>query len=223
MIENCNAPLEPKGLGVEIPFVPQEEFVIGVYSLVDEAIACELDRLRSQEGVVPSCRPGCCHCCRYHILTNIAEARTLGQYIRREFSADQLLDLRRRTRQWHEWDNSRPGRHPSSAMIEEGDLSLYDHSCPFDVHGACSIYPVRPAVCRAHFVSSHPRFCFSANDPDSIEEAPVVLSSVVEAAGMVSVLVRTQIEEEGLDFSRSLLLLPQWLAIEMGWDFSILP
>ncbi|MDG4476178.1 hypothetical protein [Thiovibrio frasassiensis] len=221
MIENRNVAISPKDFGADTPIGPQETFVKGVYSLVDEAIACELDRLRREEGIVPSCQPGCCHCCRYHILTNSAEAHTLAQYIRREFSAEQLNDLRLRTLQWHAWDNSRPGRHPASTMVVAGDLSLYEHSCPLDVNGVCCVYPVRPVVCRAHFVSSPPRFCFTANDPESAEDAPQVLNSVVEAVSPFSLVIREQIEATGQDFSRSQMLLPQWLAIEMGWDFPI--
>lgn len=218
MIENRPVAMRSQDLGPDLPIAPQEILVNGMYSLVDEAIAGELDRLHCEEGIVPSCQPGCSHCCRYHILTNVAEATTMVQYIRREFSAEQINDLRLRTMHWHAWDNSRPGRHPASTMVEEGDRSLYDHSCPLDVNGVCSVYPVRPVVCRAHFVSSPPRFCLTANDPDSAEKAPVVLHSLVEAAEPFSLSIRKHIEATGQDFSRSLMLLPQWLAKEMGWD-----
>lgn len=223
MIENRNLVMGLNAFGTDTPSALHENFVTGVYALVDEAIACELDRLGREKDIVPSCKPGCCHCCRYHILTNIAEAHTLAQYIRREFSAEQINDLHLRTLQWHEWDNSRPGRHPDSAMAEQGDLPIYDHSCPLDVNGVCSVYPVRPVVCRAHFVSSPPRFCFTANDPESTEDAPKVLTPFVDAASSFSLVIREHIEDAGLDFSRSLMLLPQWLAIEMGWDFPVSP
>lgn len=209
------------GIGADLPLAPQERFVLGVYAALDAAIACELDRLRGEEGIVPSCRPGCCHCCRYHILTNSAEAHTLAQYIRREFSAAQKERLRRRTRHWHAWDNAKPGRHPSSSPGEQADLSCYDHSCPLDVHGVCGVYPVRPVVCRTHFVSSPPRFCQVANDPESTVEAPMMLRSVVAAASPFALALQEHIENAGLDFSRSKMLLPQWLALEMGWDFAI--
>lgn len=221
LIENRNLAMSPNDLATDIPVAPQEQFVNNVYLLVDEAIARELERLHREEGIVPSCQPGCCHCCRYHILTNGAEAHTLAQYIRREFSAEQINDLRLRTLHWHAWDNARPGRHPASVMVEQGDASLYDHSCPLDVDGVCSVYPVRPVVCRAHFVSSPIRLCFTANDPESVEKGPVVLNSLVAAASPFSLAIRGNIEAAGQDFSRSLMLLPQWLAIEMGWDFSL--
>jgi len=223
LIENSNLAMVPKEFGADVPIAPQENFVIGVYSSVDAAIACELDRLCCEDGISPDCKSGCCHCCRYHILTNIAEAHTLAQYIRREFSASQIDDLRLRTQQWHEWDNARPGRHRLSSLDARTDSDNYEHSCPLDVNGVCSVYPVRPVVCRAHFVSSAPCFCGTANDPESTEAAPTVLFSVVEAASPFSLEIREYIEDSGLDFSRSLMLLPQWLAIEMGWDFAISP
>ncbi|MFA6500183.1 MAG: hypothetical protein WC256_09335 [Desulfurivibrionaceae bacterium] len=221
MIENSNFATDSEEFGADVSIAPQEKFVIGVYASLDEAIACELDRLRREEGVVPSCKPGCCHCCRYHILTNSAEAHTLAQYIRREFSADQIADLRLRTQQWHEWDDSKPGRHPSSSIDEQADLSSYDHSCPLDVNGVCGAYPVRPVVCRTHFVCSQPLSCQVANDPKSTEDAPMMLRSVVTVAGPFSRALQDHIENAGLDFSRSRMLLPQWLAIEMGWNFTI--
>jgi len=221
LIENSNFGMDPEEFGADIPITPRKNFVNGVYSAVDEAIACELDRLRSKEGIIPTCKLGCCHCCRQHILTNIAEAHTLAQYVKRELSVDQTNDLRMRTQQWHEWDNSRPGRYPSTNIDELTDLSNYDHCCPLLVNGACIAYPVRPVVCRTHFVCSHPLFCRAVNDPKSTEDAPVALTSVVTATSPFSRAIRDHIENAGLDFSRSIMLLPHWLAIEMGWDFAI--
>jgi hypothetical protein len=45
-----------------------------------------------------------------------------------------------------------------------------------------------------------------------------VLTSILEAAQPLSQPLRTDIEAAGLEFSRSIMLLPHWLAIEMGWD-----
>jgi len=221
LVEKSDPGMDSGKSGAGLPITPQERFVLGVYASLDAAIAGELDRLRGEEGIAPHCRPGCCHCCRYHILTNSAEAHTLAQYIRREFSADQRDGLRMRTRQWHEWDNSKPGRYPSSKIDEGADLSCYDHSCPLDVDGVCGAYPVRPVVCRTHFVSSRSQSCQVANDPKSTEDAPLMLRSVVAAAGPFSTALQDHIEGAGLDFSRSRMLLPQWLAIEMGWDFTL--
>ncbi|OGQ99146.1 MAG: hypothetical protein A2505_08855 [Deltaproteobacteria bacterium RIFOXYD12_FULL_55_16] len=222
LIENNKSAVVLDESGANLPMALQEDFVIGVYASLDEAIACELARLCCEESIVPSCKAGCCYCCRHHILTSIAEAHTLAQYIRREFSAEQINDLRLRTQQWHEWDNAKPGRYPSSILHDgQDDLSSCAHSCPLDVNGVCGAYPVRPVVCRTHLVCSSPLSCRAANDPDSGADAPEMLRSVVMAASPFFMAIKVQIESAGLDFSRSIMLLPQWLALEMGWDFSI--
>jgi Fe-S-cluster containining protein len=207
--------------GVDIPVTAQESCVRDAYLAVDEATASGLDRLRSEEGIVPTCKLGCSCCCRYHIPVNIAEAHTLAQYVRRELSIDQIAALRLRTQQWHEWDNSRPGRYRSPNIGTEMDLSNYDHGCPLLVDGACIAYPVRPIVCRTHYVSSLPLFCCAATDPQSTEAAPVTLKSVVTATDPFSRVIEDHIERAGLDVSRSIMLLPHWLAINMGWEFAL--
>jgi hypothetical protein len=222
LIENSKFVKGAEEFGAHIPISPQEEFVNNIYAALDAATARELDRLENEEGILPRCELGCFHCCRCNILTNIAEAHALAQYIRREFSPEQLDSLRLRTQQWHEWDDSRPGRHPSAEIGEQTGLSSYDHCCPLVVDGVCSAYSVRPVVCRTHLVSSPPSSCYRANDPDSTEEAPAMLRSVVIAASPFIMAMQEYIENQGVDFSRSKMLLPQWLAIEMGWDFAIL-
>ncbi len=101
LIDKSTSGVGAEEFGADIPVTPRENFVNGVYSSVDEATACTLDRLRCEDGIIPTCKLGCSHCCRYHIPTNIAEAHTLAQYVKRELSADQIDDLRIRTQQWH--------------------------------------------------------------------------------------------------------------------------
>jgi Fe-S-cluster containining protein len=220
-VENRYMGFDPEGSGADIPITPQETFVNGVYSSVDDATASRLDRLRSEEGITSTCKLGCCYCCRYYILANVAEANTLVQYVKRELSDRQINDLRKRTKQWHEWEDARLGRSPQAGFDHSSDMLNYEHCCPLLVNGACSAYPVRPLVCRTHFVCSDPLFCRAANDPESSEDVPVVLKSVVTATTSFSQAIRRHIENAGMDFSRSIMLLPHWLAIEMDWDFAI--
>lgn len=201
----------------------EEIFVRGIYSSVDETIASELYRLSREDSIVSSCRPGCSHCCRYHILMNILEARVLAQYVRRELPLDQIDALRARTGRWHEWDSSRPGRRPSPRLEEQSVPSHYDPCCPLVVDGACIAYPVRPIVCRTHFVRSPPLLCSEASKPESHVATPVVLVSVLAETSRFSTAMKEHIENAGLDFSRSIMLLPQWLAIEMAWEFAVSP
>ncbi len=221
LIENSSHHTEPEAFGGDVPTTPQEDFVTDVYASIDEATAGELCRLRNEDGITESCELGCCHCCRYHIIIGAAEAHTLAQYIKRELSSDQMRDIRIRTQQWHEWDNSRPGRYPMATPDEQTDLSDYVPCCPLLVDGACIAYPVRPVVCRTHFVCSHPLFCRAATDPQLTEDAPVVLKSIVTATSPFSKAIEDDFENAGSDFSRSLVLLPHGLAIEMDWDFAL--
>ena len=180
---------------------------------MDEAIRRELSRLRSEDGVIPTCKLGCCHCCRQHIIANIAEANALVQYIKREFSIDQIYGLRLRTQQWHEWDDIKAGRYPSTNINQKIALSddgnLY---CPLLVEGTCSAYSMRPVICRTHFVCSNPSSCRQLSDPESIDGNPIALKTVVMVANQSSLLLRDSIESVGLDFNQSIMLLPHWLA-----------
>jgi len=186
-----------------------------VYDRLDDAIGRELERLRREEGTAPSCRRGCSSCCGQHIQTNPTEAHALGQYIRRTFSAKRLRDLKRRTEAWLAWDGRRRTGH-ATASPAGGKEATY---CPLLVAGACSAYPVRPVICRTHFVSSDPSACrpHSHDDPP-LEAVPAVLATVLRAAQPFADVIRDDIEAAGLDYSRSILLLPHWLTIEMGWE-----
>jgi hypothetical protein len=199
----------------------RERFVNGVYASMDEAISARLHRLEVDEGLRPTCAEGCCHCCRYYILTNMAEAHTLAQHVRREWAEGQINELRVRTHQWHVWDSSRPGRRVSTKIDKQVDLSHYEDCCPLLINGACSVYPVRPAVCRSHFVSTSSLSCRALNHPGSAVETPVALASLVAAADLFCRIIKDHVEKAGLDYDRTRMLLPQWLAIEMGWDFGL--
>ena len=189
---------------------------------MDEAIRRELSRLRSEDGVIPTCKLGCCHCCRQHIIANIAEANALVQYIKREFSIDQIYGLRLRTQQWHKWDDIKAGRYSSTNINQKIALSDdYNLYCPLLVEGACSAYSMRPVICRTHFVCSNPSSCRQLSDPESIDGNPLALKTVVMAANQSSLVLRDSIESAGLDFNQSIMLLPHWLANAMGWDFTI--
>lgn len=197
-----------------------EDFMKGMYALMDRAIAGELDRLQRENLVVPTCRLGCCHCCRYKILTNIAEAHTLARYLRREWSKEQIRDLQTRTRQWQAWDHWLRNGRPSADVVGNADLSPYDPCCPLLVGNKCGAYAVRPVVCRTHFVSSPALSCLAASRPEATDDAPAVLLSVVAAAGPYAMAIRGHIERAGMEYSRTQMLLPHWLALEMGWDFT---
>ncbi|NQU63882.1 MAG: YkgJ family cysteine cluster protein [SAR324 cluster bacterium] len=200
----------------------QENLLNDMYAIVDEATRRELNRLYVEEGVISTCKPGCFHCCGQNIITNIVEAHALTDFIKHEFSPSQIEDLKLRTQQWHEWDKDRPVRADFTHKNKQIAFSAHRH-CPMLVEGTCTAYTVRPLVCRRHFVSSNPPACRPFFDPESVEDNPVALMSVVAATNQFSMKIRDLIESTGLNFYDSVMLLPHWLAIEMNWDFMNAP
>jgi Fe-S-cluster containining protein len=212
IVAGVDTTTELSNLDIDIQNSRQEEFVNSVYMSVDEAIGCELSRLVTEKGVVPSCKAGCYYCCGQHILTSIIEAKAVIQYIKREFSQHQIEDLRIRTRKWHEWDSIR------SDSDDTKMLRTYQY-CPMLVENECSIYPVRPLICRTHYVCSDSQACRPLNDPKSVSENPVALKSVVTATNKFTVMIKDHIRDRGLHFYDSIMLLPHWIATEMNWHF----
>ncbi|MFO7708438.1 MAG: hypothetical protein R6V84_09725 [Desulfobacterales bacterium] len=210
----------PCGSCAEMPATAGEILVAGVYAAVDEAAGREIARLKREEGIVPSCRRGCSGCCcGQHIQTNALEAHVLGRFIKRTFSPRQIEGLKRRTHAWHLTDEARRGR-PGDAIIHEEYLPSDTLCCPMLVEQVCSAYQVRPVICRTHYVSSNPSACQPPNGRHPAGDAPVTLTSIIEATSPLADALRAGIETTGCDYSRSIMLLPHWLAIELGWDLS---
>jgi Fe-S-cluster containining protein len=205
--------------GACLPATPEESFVRALYASVDEAIASGLVRLLKDDGIVPSCRLGCCSCCRFPILISIAEARTLAHFVKRTFSLEQIESLRIRTRQWHQWDDALRAGSSSDDLPGQPDAFSRKMSCPILVDEACSAYDVRPLVCRSHFVRSHPLSCKEAINTQSVGNPPQVIESIKAATQSYTMSVKHCVEKTGLDYCRTMTLLPHGLATEMGWDF----
>jgi len=204
-----------------IPHTPEENFVSRIYHSVDKAARRELLFLRSKNGIIPTCKRGCFECCKQHILINRSEAHALGQFVRRTFSADETDAFRLRTRQWHDWNDNRLGRYPSTGLNQSPDSSGDRPFCPLLVKGSCSAYPMRPITCRTHFVCSSPSFCRFRYNPAFEKTKPLALISVVTATNQFSNRLRDRMNKKRSDFSFETMLLPHWLAIEMCWEFAI--
>ncbi len=85
------------------------------------------------------------------------------------------------------------------------------------LHSEDGIIPACKSGC------SHPLSCLAANNPESAQDAPVVLTSILTVTKPFSIAIKDIIENSGIDFSKSIMLLPHWLAIQMDWDFAISP
>lgn len=131
-----------------------ERVTLQVFEAVDEEISIELFRLRDERGIIPSCRRGCSACCRQRIPTPLPEAYTIAQHIRKTFNKNELADLKDRLATWFLWIKEDLPRYLNEDIDIDAAFYNYGLFCPLLLDGACSIYPVRPLVCRGHHVSS---------------------------------------------------------------------
>lgn len=207
---------EKRNKSQRIEQTPHEQFMLEMYRKIDEAITKELERLRLK-GIVPTCRKGCYFCCRQVINTNIPEVHVVGQYIKRNFSEYQRNELRTRMSNWFKWVQLELPKRCNKQGDEMEAFYNYGPYCPLLVDGECSIYPVRPVTCRTHYVSSSPDSCRSYTDAQSAQDEPTMLVAISYAVQPSAMLIRESIEATSVNFDDATLLLPQWLAMVLGW------
>jgi Fe-S-cluster containining protein len=142
----------------------------------------ELTVLQESGGAV-SCRSGCGACCRQLVVVSPLEALVIDEHV-------QAADAAQRQR----WEAAHARHHAALAQRpsllrrlqwfraaggyirpEEGDALEREYwaaqlPCPFLKEERCSIYPVRPFVCREHFALSPPELC--ARDLDAVQCPP---------------------------------------------------
>ena len=120
------------------------EAMVATYRYVDSAVAKALEKLTI------SCKKGCNDCCKLLCTCTFAEALLI---------ADTLL--RRSDEEWDAWLPK------LRAAAQEADFPEVDNDtyfkkkvpCVFLKDGACSIYEIRPAACRLHYVLTPPENC----------------------------------------------------------------
>lgn len=194
-------------------------FITGIYSTTDAVVNGELNRLRVEDNVVPSCKKGCYFCCSQHIITNTIEVKALVHYIKRHFTSRQVEELRIRTVEWHQWDRARRGS-PSPGDISDQCDGSGNQFCPMLVDGICSAYDARPMICRRFFVNSNPLGCLLSPLTGVKRHNVNVLSSVIFMTREFETRVKSYIENLEMDYHQSIALLPNRLADEMNWDVS---
>ncbi len=200
-----------------VKYTPDERFVLGVYRGIDEAIKNELEKYRL-EGIISTCKAGCYFCCRQKVPIVIPEAHVLGQYIKRNFSDKQKQELRNRISNWFDWVRDELPKYANTPKDESVAFYNYGPYCPLLVDGKCSIYPARPIACRTCYVSSSPDICRSSTDIKSVPGDTNILLAIPKASHPFQMRIRRGIEASGMSLSDAISLLPQWVAIEMGWE-----
>ncbi|CAH0351925.1 YkgJ family cysteine cluster protein [Aquabacterium sp. CECT 9606] len=136
-----------------------------------------------------ACDKGCSHCCRqFDVVALPVEVFEIHAHVFRHFKPDQLRDTIQRV---IKYVAKRKG------VSEETRLSLRD-ACPFLVDNSCSIYPVRPSVCRNYHATDKTNCEKSLNEPLSTWPTTYIDDVFFTAMGS-SAGFRNAVAEMGLD------------------------
>jgi len=104
----------------------------------EQLVATALQREAPEVPI--ACRSGCSTCCQAKVLVMAPEILRIGEYLRKNRTADEIATLLERVR---EVDAITRG-------LSRADRAEAHVPCPLlDAHGGCSIHEVRPLVCRS--------------------------------------------------------------------------
>lgn len=134
-------------------------------------------RLKTATDAAPqslACEVGCSFCCRqYEVVAQPVEVLEIHAHVTRHFKPDQLKGLIQRVTQ---------NVATRKAATEQERLTLRP-VCPFLVDHSCSIYAVRPSVCRNYHATDQDNCRKSFEDPFSTWPTTYVDEVFVTAMG----------------------------------------
>jgi Fe-S-cluster containining protein len=149
------------------------EAVIGaaadVSQYADEAIAIVKDEYRP----ALHCKEGCSYCCcKPGVLTSVPELLRILDHVQSVFSADEISALAERARRYASQIEGRSFDDPTDESVP----------CPLLLDGRCSVYEVRPLVCRG-YNSTNVDACRRAHrDADELVPIFSVIKDVTDGA-----------------------------------------
>jgi len=141
-----------------------------------------------------ACRAGCGHCCVLNVAVLEPEAVTIVAYLERKLPPSQFTSLRRQI----------DDLHGTLRWLDDEERIRLRRPCAFlDQEGTCSIYPVRPLLCRG-LNSTDPENCRQALELLFLDEEPKILSNLFQSAlfSQTFLALARAMENAGLD-SRS--------------------
>ncbi|HZP49426.1 MAG TPA: YkgJ family cysteine cluster protein [Vicinamibacterales bacterium] len=142
-----------------------------VASYADDGLAVVRDEYQPRLA----CREGCSYCCRKPgVLVTRPEFVRILEHVRSSFDADARAALARGARAYVE---RLGGRHFDAAIADSVP-------CPLLVDDRCSVYPIRPLVCRG-YNSTDAAACQAAHaDPAALVPIFAMLKDVTDGAAV---------------------------------------
>jgi Fe-S-cluster containining protein len=145
-----------------------------------------------KHGSVVACREGCSDCCRQVPAILAGEAVTIARWLERPEHADVKERFLARFPDWHEalkdligeWFDAVAAKDVERAAAAHAAMYRRGTMCTFNKNGSCTIYEVRPSICRtAHALDSNERCKPDATEPVRGDEYPPLDDYVVRIRG----------------------------------------
>ncbi len=120
----------------------------------------EVDLKLKNESKV--CSKGCSFCCYQVIRMFPVEEAPISKYVEDQLSSEIKTTIKANLEKWLSFlDDNTPNK-----QLNEHDINEFSKiaasqkiACPFLINHECSIYKVRPLVCRTHYVKYSPEQC----------------------------------------------------------------
>lgn len=147
-----------------------DDELIQTCRVVQEMTETALVRHRNNTSRI-ACGPGCAHCCVVNVSVLQPEAATIVAYLERKLSSDRLLTLKKKIEEMH----------TSIQWLDDEERIRWKQPCALlDDGGSCSVYPVRPLLCRG-LTSIDAETCRQALDLISLAEAPSITVNLFQS------------------------------------------
>jgi hypothetical protein len=141
--------------------------VIGLFhSQIDRATEARTARVEAS-GHTVACQLGCNHCCTNVVIVFDGEAVAIAEWLRLPEHAEALAAFQARYPAWKKqlerdleaWDAAMSTGNAGAAERVLVQAWKEQAMCAFNVDGKCSVYDVRPAVCRNAHALDTPDHC----------------------------------------------------------------
>lgn len=116
----------------------------------------------ASDNSILACKQGCSWCCHFSIDVRAYEALNIVEYLRENFSPDQINAIR---------SNLVTNSQLLSNMDDEQRMRV-NIPCAFLRDNSCSIYPARPQTCRNYHATDAAGCKQSYEQPDNMDIAP---------------------------------------------------
>ncbi|MGE5185204.1 MAG: SEC-C metal-binding domain-containing protein [Acidobacteriota bacterium] len=153
------------GKRVKLPVVPQAD-AAGLVGMMHAQLDDAISRRDAQIGKRMACHKGCSSCCVSPVLVTEGEAVAVAEWLREPANAPVRAHFDAAYVTWRDKlgalvaEASAP-RDPDENLEWCMKAKRREAMCAFNIAGACSIYPVRPALCRKTHALDTNTYCGS--------------------------------------------------------------